>query len=140
MTTLDGVRLVLAWFLLGCSFYSVLFAVAGAVVSRQEELQNSATPLNLVLVASFLAAISALGNPNGAIAKVASFLPPVAPLTMPVRVAGGDAAGWEIVASVLITLAAIAVLVPLAARLYAGAVLRTGARVKLRAAWTAGRG
>jgi ABC-2 type transport system permease protein len=132
--------LVLAWFLLGYSFYSVLFAVAGAVVSRQEELQNTATPLNLVLVASFLGAISAIGDPNGPIAKVTSFLPPVAPLTMPVRVAGGDAAAWEIVVSVLITLAAIALLVPLSARLYAGAVLRTGARVKLRAAWTASRG
>ena len=81
-----------------------------------------------------------LRDPGGTIAKVASFLPPVAPLTMPVRVAGGEAAGWEIVVSVLLTLASIALLVPLSARLYAGAVLRTGARVKLRAAWTASRG
>jgi ABC-2 type transport system permease protein len=132
--------LVLAWFLLGYAFYSMLFAVAGAVVSRQEELQNTTTPLNLLLFASFFAAIAALRDPGGTIAKVASFLPPVAPLTMPVRVAGGEAAGWEIVLSVLLTLAAIALLVPLSARLYAGAVLRTGARVKLRAAWTASRG
>jgi ABC-2 type transport system permease protein len=132
--------LVLAWFLLGYAFYSVLFAVAGAVVSRQEELQNATTPLNLVLVASFLAAISALGNPGGPIAKVASFLPPVAPLVMPVRIAGGEAPGWEIAASVVLTLVAVALLVPLSARLYAGAVLRTGARVKLSAAWTASRG
>jgi ABC-2 type transport system permease protein len=109
-------------------------------VSRQEELQNTTTPLNLLLFASFFAAIAALRDPGGTIAKVASFLPPVAPLTMPVRVAGGEAAGWEIVLSVLLTLAAIALLVPLSARLYAGAVLRTGARVKLRAAWTASRG
>jgi ABC-2 type transport system permease protein len=132
--------LVLAWFLLGYAFYSVLFAVAGAVVSRQEELQNATTPLNLVLVGSFLAAISALGNPSGTIAKVASFLPPVAPLVMPVRIAGGEAPGWEIAASVVLTLIAVALLVPLSARLYAGAVLRTGARVKLSAAWTASRG
>jgi ABC-2 type transport system permease protein len=35
---------VLLWFLLGYAFYSSLFAVAGAIVSRQEELQNTATP------------------------------------------------------------------------------------------------
>jgi ABC-2 type transport system permease protein len=39
----------------------------------------------------------------------------------------------------LAMLAAIAVLVPLAARVYSGAVLRTGARVRLAAAWAAGR-
>src|SRR6266508_1391980 len=76
--------LVLSWFLLGYAFYIVLFAVAGAVGSRQEELQNATTLLNLALVASFLAALSALGNPGGTIAQVASFLLSVAPLVMPV--------------------------------------------------------
>jgi ABC-2 type transport system permease protein len=132
--------MVLLWFLLGYALYSVLFAVAGATVSRQEEVQNTSTPMSLVLVASFLAAISALNNPDGTIATVTSYLPPTAPLVMPVRVAAGAASGWEIVVSVLLTLAAIAVLVPLSARLYSGAVLRTGARVKLRSAWSASRG
>jgi ABC-2 type transport system permease protein len=132
--------MVLVWFLLGYALYSVLFAVAGAIVSRQEEVQNTSTPMSLVLVAGFLAAISALSNPDGPIAVVSSYLPPVAPLVMPVRVAAGAASGWEIAASVLITLAAIAVLVPLSARLYAGAVLRSGARVKLSSAWSASRG
>jgi ABC-2 type transport system permease protein len=132
--------MVLLWFLLGYAFYSVLFAVAGATVSRQEEVQNTATPMSLVLVASFLAAISALNNPDGTIATVASYLPPTAPLVMPVRVAAGAASGWEIIVSVLLTVAAIAVLVPLSARLYSGAVLRTGARVKLGSAWSASRG
>jgi ABC-2 type transport system permease protein len=132
--------MVLVWFLLGYAFYSVLFAVAGAIVSRQEEVQNTSTPLSLVLVASFLAAISALGNPDGPIAAISTYLPPVAPLIMPVRMAGGAAAGWEIAVSALITLAAIVVLVPFSARLYEGAVLRTGARVKLRSAWAASRG
>jgi ABC-2 type transport system permease protein len=132
--------MVLLWFLLGYALYSVLFAVAGATVSRQEEVQNTSTPMSLVLVASFLAAISALNNPDGTIATVASYLPPTAPLVMPVRVAAGAASGWEIIVSVLLTVAAIAVLVPLSARLYSGAVLRTGARVKLGSAWSASRG
>ena len=49
---------VLLWFLLGYAFYSSMFAVAGAIVSRQEELQNTATPLNLLMVASFFVAFS----------------------------------------------------------------------------------
>jgi len=136
-----GIGLVglLQLFILGYAFYSCLFAVAGAIVSRQEELQNTVTPLNLVLVASFFLAFSALQNPDGTLAQVASYLPPVAPLVMPPRVAGGTVPAWEVALSVLITLATIVALVPLAGRIYSGAVLRTGARVKLGAAWAAGR-
>jgi ABC-2 type transport system permease protein len=131
---------VLLWFLLGYAFYSSLFAVAGSIVSRQEELQNTATPLNLLMVASFFVAFSSsFGGGDSTLARVSSFLPPVAPLVMPVRVAGGDAAMWEIALSVAIMVASIVAVVLLAARLYEGAILRTGARVKLRDAWAGAR-
>ena len=51
---------------------------------------------------------------------------------MPGRIALGAAAWWEACAAVALTLAAIAGLVVFAGRVYAGAVLRTGATVKLR--------
>ena len=131
---------VLLWFLLGYAFYSSMFAVAGAIVSRQEELQNTATPLNLLMIASFFVAFtSSVAGADTTLARVSSFLPPVAPLVMPVRIAGGDAALWEIALSVGIMLVSIVAVVLLAARLYEGAILRTGARVKLRDAWRSAR-
>jgi ABC-2 type transport system permease protein len=131
---------VLLWFLLGYAFYSSMFAVAGAIVSRQEELQNTAAPLNLLMIASFFVAFSSsVGGGDSTLAKVSSFLPPVAPLVMPVRIAGGDAALWEIGLSLVIMLGSTVAVVVLAARLYEGAILRTGARVKLRDAWRSAR-
>jgi ABC-2 type transport system permease protein len=131
---------VLLWFLLGYAFYSSLFAVAGAIVSRQEELQNTATPLNLLMVGSFLVAFMGAGsNPGSTLATVSSFLPPVAPLVMPLRIAAGEATALQVAASIGIMLVSILAVVLLAARLYEGAVLRTGARVKLRDAWTGAR-
>jgi ABC-2 type transport system permease protein len=131
---------VLLWFLLGYAFYSSLFAVAGAIVSRQEELQNTATPLNLLLVASFFVAFSSsVGGADSTLSRVSSFLPPVAPMVMPLRIAGGDAAMWEVALSLGIMLVSIVAVVLLAARLYEGAILRTGARVKLRDAWAGAR-
>jgi len=58
---------------------------------------------------------------------------------MSLRVAGGEAAPWEVAVSPAIMLASIIVVVVLAARLYEGAILRTGARVKLRDAWRSAR-
>ena len=47
-------------------------------------------------------------------------------------VSGFEVAGFEVALSVVLVLATILALPPLAACLYAGAVLRTGARVRLR--------
>jgi ABC-2 type transport system permease protein len=131
---------VLLWFLLGYAFYSSLFAVAGAIVSRQEELQNTATPLNLLMIASFFVAFTtSVSGADSTLAKVSTFLPPVAPLVMPLRIAGGEAAPWEIAVSLAVMLVSIVAVVILAARLYEGAILRTGARVKLGDAWRGAR-
>ena len=131
---------VLLWFVLGYAFYASLFAVAGAIVTRQEELQNTSTPLSLLLVGSFLVALNvASGHPGSTLAVVASFLPPVAPMILPIRMAAGEAAAWQLALSFAVMLAAIVAVVLVAARLYAGAVLRTGARVKLRDAWAGAR-
>ncbi|HEY6567085.1 MAG TPA: ABC transporter permease [Actinomycetota bacterium] len=128
---------VLVWFVLGFAFYAGLFAVSGSLVSRTEELQNAMVPINLTIFVSFFISIGALENPDSTLAIVASILPFSSALAMPVRIALGAATAIQIVASIVALLAGTALLVPLSARVYAGAVLRTGAKVKLKDAWRA---
>jgi ABC-2 type transport system permease protein len=129
--------LALAWFVLGYAFYAAAYACAGALVPRQEELQSATTPLNTLILISYFVAFAVLQNPDGTLAKVTSFIPITAPVTMPPRIALGAASPFEIVAALVVTTAGAALLVPLAARIYRGAVLRTGSAVKLRDAWRA---
>jgi len=138
---LGTIGIVLLWFVLGYAFYASMFAVAGAVVSRQEELQNSTTPLTLVLVASFFVAItSAFGSSTTPLAAVCTYLPPTAPLIVPLRIAAGDIAPWQVGITLAIMLTSTVLVVLLASRVYAGAILRTGARVKLLDAWRSANG
>jgi len=125
------------WFILGFAFYASLFAAAGSLVSRMEELQNVIVPINLTILVSFFISIGALQAPNSTIAIVASILPISSALAMPVRIVLGAATAWQIALSLSLLIGSTIVLVPIGARLYAGAVLRTGARVKLRDAWGA---
>ncbi len=136
-TAIGAAGLVLGYFVLGYAFYASLFAVAGALVSRMEELQNALVPINLVILVSFIISIGALDDPDGTLVRIASILPTSAALAMPVRIVLGSAAPWEIALSVGLMVGAAAAFVPLAGRLYAGAVLRTGTRVKIRDAWRA---
>jgi len=134
-----AVGVVMLWFLLGFALYSCAFAVAGALVPRQEEIQAVTAPLTILILASFFLSFGALDDPSSTLARVLSLIPPSAPMVMPVRLIAGNVPAWEVVLSIALTAAAAAALIALAARVYGAAVLRTGSRVTLRAVWRAAR-
>jgi ABC-2 type transport system permease protein len=125
---------VIVWFLLGFTFYASLFAMAGALVSRQEDLQATITPLSLVIVASLIVGVQAVANPTSTLAVVASMVPFSAPLTMPSRLVLGQASFLAALLSAALTIAGALALIPVATRAYSRAVLQSG-RVKLRDAF-----
>jgi ABC-2 type transport system permease protein len=136
-TAVGAAMLDLGWFVLGFAFYASLFAAAGSLVTRIEELQNVIVPINLTILVSFIISVGALQDPNSPLVVAASILPVSAALAMPVRMVLGAAPGWQVALSLALLIGSAVVMVPIGARLYEGAVLRTGSRVKLREAWRA---
>jgi ABC-2 type transport system permease protein len=135
-----AVALVVLWFVLGYVFYSVAFAAAGALVSRQEDLTTAMLPINVVLIGAFyLALIIVNGNPNGTLARIAAFVPPLAPMVVPARMVLGDMNAVGLMAAVAVDLIATAGLIVLAGRIYERAILRTGAPVRLHRLLRSGR-
>lgn len=134
--TLAAALSILLWFVLGFAFYCCLFAIAGSLVSKQEDLQYTQLPALLpIVVAYFLAIQSQVGGLSEAVAHALAYVPPLSPMLVPVLTASGEMAGWEVPLVALLTLAAAAALMRVAARLYSGSVLRFGERVPLREAW-----
>ena len=130
---------LLFWFVLGYALFASLFAVAASLVSRQEDLGSVLTPASLFLVAGFVVAVQAAGDPGSTLAVVTSYVPGLSPMVMPVRQAAGDVASWEVAVAVLLMLVAIALVVRLGGRVYSGALLRTAGRTKIKDALRAGR-
>jgi ABC-2 type transport system permease protein len=130
---------VIVWFLLGFAFYACLYAALAALVSRQEEVQNVTAPLTILLVGSFFLAISVLDKPDSGLATVTSIVPPFSTMVMPIRWAAGDVPWWEVAISMLLMVLVVVALIRVAGRIYAGAVLRSGPRVKIKDALAAGR-
>ena len=128
---------VFFWFILGYTFYAFLYAAVGSTVSRQEDLQGAMMMPIVLIVPGYILALVAAENPDGLVPTIGSMLPPWAPFVMPVRIAAGAAQTWEILVAVLGTALAAVVLVWLGSRVYAGALLRTGDKVKLLEAWRA---
>ncbi|MDX2343197.1 MAG: ABC transporter permease, partial [Acidimicrobiia bacterium] len=117
------------WYILGFSFYAVAYAAAGSLVSRQEEAQNAAFPLTMMLMAAYFIASFSITGEN-TILRISSLLPMFAPMTMPLRIAGGDALAWEIAVSLFLMVIATYGLIRFAGRVYAGGILQSGGRVK----------
>jgi len=138
--TAGWAALIVLWFLLGYALYACLYAVAGAIVSRQEDLQSSTGGLNMVVIGAYILSFAALQSPDGTLMTALSFLPPSAPMAMPARWLVSDVPAWELIASIALTVASIAALLRLATVVYSRAALRMGPKVSLRSVLAGGRG
>ena len=125
----------LMWYVLGFLFYALIFAAAGSMVSRQEDIGSVTGPLSMLVVGTYLAFFWVVANPDNPVAVALSVIPPFAVVIMPGRMATGDAPLWQVAVSVTLTVLAIIGLNLLAARIYSNSVLRIGSRVRLRQAW-----
>jgi ABC-2 type transport system permease protein len=135
-TTPGAVVLLTIWFVLGYALYSTALGFLGALASRLEEASNASTPVTMIAMASYFVAIFAVINdPSGLVAQVATFIPASAPFVVPLRAAFDAIGPIEVVLALVVTIAAIWILFTIGARVYAGAVLQTAGRMKIRDAW-----
>ena len=139
-TTAGAVVQLVGWFILGFAFYSTAMGVLGALASRVEEASNASMPVTMsATLAYILSIVFVTQEPAGLLARIMTFLPPAAPMVVPLRVALGEIEAWEIVVSVALMLASIWLLFAIGGRVYSGAVLQTGGQIRLRDAWRASR-
>ncbi|KAF0959727.1 ABC transporter permease [Rhodococcus sp. T7] len=116
----------LGWFVLGFAFFAVLYAAAGSMVSRQEDVNATASPLMVLIVIMFFSAFSSVSNPDGTLSNVLSWIPPFSAILMPLRIAAGVASPVQVVVTIALMLAVTAALSVLAARIYQRSILRIG--------------
>jgi ABC-2 type transport system permease protein len=137
-TTVGAVVQLLTWFILGFALYSTTMGFLGSLASRVEDASNASMPVTMTATACYLASIILVTqDPDGLLARVMTFFPPSAPMVVPLRTALGAIEPWEVGLSILLMVAAIWVLFVVGARVYAGAVLQVGSRMRIRDAWRA---
>ena len=124
--------LLLAFFLLGFVFYSALFAAVGAMVNSDQEAQQAAQPVMMLMIAGIIFLNPVLLNPQSTLAKVVSIIPFSAPIIMPLRLSLIPVPAWELAASLAALLASCLLVVWLAARIYRVGMLMYGKRPSLR--------
>lgn len=138
-TTWGLLPAVLLWFALGYALYSMVFAAAGSLVARQEEVSMVTAPLSALLVGAYLLTFAAVADPRAAWVVGLSFVPPLAPILIPIRVALGTVPVEQLLVAAALMLGAIAGLTVVGARIYARAIVHTSRRLGWRSAWRSAR-
>jgi ABC-2 type transport system permease protein len=118
------------FFVLGFVALAGLWAVAGSLATRQEDLGSTTLPWQMSLMIPFFFSVFA-----GEQAKaVASFVPIASSMAMPGRMLTQDVPVWEPLLAILILLATTVLIVRVGARLYERTLLQTGRRLGYREA------
>lgn len=128
--TAETALLSLLFFLLGYTLYGCAFAVAGAIVSRQEDSQSSTSPLMVLLVGGYLASFPVLDDPESGLAVALTMVPPIAPMIVPARIAQSAIPPEQLILSLFLMVAACVILIWAAGKIYERAVLRMGAPLR----------
>jgi len=127
-------------FVLGFLLYAVLYAAAGSLVSRVEDINSVVAPMTLVGMAGYFIAVytaSGLIPADAGWVVALSYVPFVSPYLMLSRFAAGQAGPLDLAIASGLLVVAIVICLWIAARIYAAGVLTYGQRPGARALFTA---
>lgn len=114
----------------GYLFYAFLYGAVGALVSKTEDINKSASGLQMIIMIVYFVVLLQLTNVDGIVIKIASFLPFSSYSAMFARVAMGTVQIWEIVVSFVILVLSVVAVGLLGAKIYRMGTLRYGNPVK----------
>jgi ABC-2 type transport system permease protein len=120
-----AVGMYVVFFVLGFVALAGLWAVAGSLASRQEDLQSTTMPGQVLLFAPYIIAFSA----GASVKTVVSMLPIMSAMLMPSRMAEGGVPVWQVVVAVVVNILGAIGIVRLAARLYERTLMRTERKI-----------
>jgi ABC-2 type transport system permease protein len=121
--------------LLGYAFYCTAFAAAGSLVSRQSDVNSTILPVQLPLIIAYALSYTVIyANGANTFFRVLGFLPPTAPIAMPVLYAAGDVPLWQVAVAAVLCAAGTGWMARIAVRIYSNSILKTGPRISFRQA------
>lgn len=118
----------LVFFIVGFLALASLWSVAGSLATRQEDLQATTVPGQVLLLVPYLIAVTG----NDTAIEISSFVPIASSMTMPARLVDGDVPLWQPVVSLMLAAAAAVLLIRLGARWYERTLLQTSRRTTYR--------
>ncbi len=117
------------YYILGFLLFSSMLAAVGSICNTIKETQGLMMPMMMVFIIPLLSWMKIVQSPDGTLARVFSFLPPLTPMVMILRLsAGSDIWIVEIFASIVLLVVTVLAAMWAAAKVFRTGVLMYGKR------------
>ncbi|MBT4280575.1 MAG: ABC transporter permease [Candidatus Marinimicrobia bacterium] len=131
----DTLPIIIAFFLAGFFFYAAIYATMGTLFDSEQEAQQSMGLISIVAMVPMIGAIYFINNPGAPITKILSFIPPITPFMMILRVTTGEATTFEIISTLSLLIVCIYLTIRLAGKIFHTTVLMYGKKISLKEIW-----
>lgn len=119
--------MLLSW-ILAMLFFGALYAAAGSLVQRTEDLQSTQAPILFLLMGSMYVPFFGWMHTDATWMQALSWIPPFSIFTAPITYAGGDFTATQLLGSYALALVATVVAIWLAGRIYRSSILYNGGK------------
>ena len=117
-----GLYFIMAYFMI-----AAIMAGIGSAVNEMREAQSLIGPAMIVIMIPLFLWLPISDSPNGALATITSFIPPLTPFVMILRVNGSEpVALWQILATLIVGYTAAVAMIWMAAKIFRIGVLMYG--------------
>ena len=115
------------FFALAYFMFAAMMAAIGAAVNDLREAQSLMTPVMLFSMVPYFLFFPVIRAPNSMLSTVLSFLPPISPFIMIMRIASPEPVpAWQVAGSIVVNLIGVVVLLWLAAKVFRVGLLMYG--------------
>jgi ABC-2 type transport system permease protein len=131
--TAELVLYFVIYYVLGFLLFSSILAGVGSICNTIKETQSLMMPIMMVFILPLLAWFKLVQDPGGTLARVLSFVPPLTPMVMILRLSAGfDIWVGEILFSIVLLAATVLATIWAAAKVFRTGILMYGKRPGLR--------
>lgn len=117
-------------FLLGLATFLGLFATIGSIFDSPQDAQSGMWPIMMLIIIPFFISMSMMENPANPVAGIAALLPFASIIVMPAKMTLIDVPAWQFAVSIIVNLATLVFIFPLAGKIYRVGILWTGKKPK----------
>ena len=124
--TFTQILYLLANFFIGLILFVGLFATIGSIFENAQDAQSGVWPVMMLIIIPFFISLAFIRNPTNPIGEIGSFVPFASIIIMPVKMTIVDTSFWQPILALILNVAAIFLIFPLAGKVYRIGILRTG--------------
>ena len=126
------IPIFLIYFITGYLFYAAIFAAMGTFFTSEQEAQQSSGVISIIAVLPIAFASYFITNPGSAFTIGSSYIPPLTPFMMIIRLGTGSVDFPEIIYTTLLMILSCWVLLKLSGKIFRTAVLLYGKKVTVK--------